>query len=220
MATKESAFPSFAKLGGDNYAIWAARMEGYLVVTGCWDAVAHMGEGVHPQNAMALARMLACVEDYHVPSLKACATAKDAWELLAAEFASQSYARKVQLKRDMVHLSYNSGESLQQYVARAKTLAGALNAAGCKVPAEDLLLSVLAGLPHAFDAAVTMLEASGESHTVDSVLPVLLAVQQLLECRSCRCQAAGLRACSRLRMHAPLRCFGCARGCRLAPRVA
>ena len=91
--------------------------------------------------------------------VKACATAKDAWELLAAEFASQSYARKVQLKRDMVHLSYNSGESLQQYVARAKTLAGALNAAGCKVPAEDLVGPPVAALPRdpKKNAAVVMM---------------------------------------------------------------
>lgn len=167
---------SVPKLGADNYWAWATLVQSFLTIKGCWDAVSDSSDQAKSAQALAYIRLL--VSEFYLPTLEACKTAQEAWDLLEASFKSKSLARRLQLKRELNSLQLEGAEDLTQYVARAKTIRGQLVAAGYSVSDDEVVLCVLAGLPAPYDAAVTMLEGSDKALTVDEVLAKLLPVEQ------------------------------------------
>lgn len=164
------------KLGADNYGTWSTLVQSYLTIKGCWGAVSDSSDKAKSAEALAYIRLL--VSEFYLPTLEACKTAQEAWDLLESTFKSKSLAKRLQLKRELNSLQLVPSESLTKYVARAKTIRGQLVAAGYSVSDDEVVLCVLAGLPAPYDAAVTMLEGSDKALSVDEVLAKLLPVEQ------------------------------------------
>ena len=70
------------------------------------------------------------------------------------------------------------GEPLTKYVGRATDLRDKLAAAGFEVKDEEVVLSILAGLPKEYETVVAVLELSDATLKLDDLLPKLLQAEQ------------------------------------------
>lgn len=172
--------PQFALLGVDNYATWAVRMRMFLVHKGLGHTIVQQeGFEVTAEDSVnALALIGLHVEDPHLHAISVCNTALEAWQMLEATYKGKSQARVLQLRRELTALKKGAAEPLTVYVARAQALAADLTAAGHAVQPTEVAYAVLAGLPHEYDMAVTVLETTGQELTVQSLLPRLLPIEQ------------------------------------------
>lgn len=175
---------SFVKLGSENYATWKPKMRSVLIVKGLWDpvigTVTDDARG-RAKDAQALALITLYVEDHHLSTLEECDTSQEAWEKLEEIFKAKSLAKRLQHCRALTTLKLKNGESLTTYISRAKGIRDELMAAGYDVKTDEIVLSVLAGLPKEFDAVVTMLEGAGDELTLDDVMARLLPVAERLK---------------------------------------
>jgi len=168
-------------LGVDNYATWSIKMKMKLIHKGLWHAIMDATAGSLPASAdslKALALMALSVQDHHLQAINACETAQQAWRMLEATYKGKSLARVLQLRRELVGLKKGVSEPLTVYVARAETLAAVLATAGHTVSQTEVAYALLAGLPAAYDTAVTVMQMSGQELTLSSLLPRLLPIEQ------------------------------------------
>ena len=172
--------PAVELLDVDNYATWRSKMKFLLITKGLWTAVT--GDSVDEEkDAKALAQIGLHVKDHHLPVLEGCGTAKMAWEKLEAVYQAKSNARKRQLRKELAQLRMTPAEPLAKYVARAKEIQNQLRAAGYDVADQEVVWTVLAGLPPAYETVVTVLETGTDSDVkLDDILPKLMPVEQRL----------------------------------------
>lgn len=167
-----------------NYATWAVRMKGTLLVKGLWSAVEPAAgvlksEVSQEKDQMALGLMWCCVKEHLLPAISGCASAKEAWGTLAEMFKSKSNARKLQLRRELHSLQKENHETLVGYFGRAKAIWMDLKAMGSEMPETEIVWSVLGGLPgEPYGTMCTILTAFDESLTLDGCMHKLLAVEQ------------------------------------------
>ena len=144
------------KLDVDNYATWAMQMKFYLITKKLWKAISGAtADERNEADAMALAYIGLSVRAHHLPVIARSETAKEAWETLEKLYKDKSNAKRLQLKRELTQLQMAAGESVIKYVARAENIRDQLQAAGTEVTSDDLVLSVLSGLPREYDTIVT-----------------------------------------------------------------
>lgn len=168
-------------LGVDNYATWSIKMKMKLIQKGLWHAITGAAAGSLPASAdsmKALSLIGLSVQNHHLQAVNACATAKQAWDVLEATYKGKSLARVLQLRRELVGLKKGVSEPLTVYVARAETLVADLASAGHTVSQTEVAYALLAGLPAAYDTAVTVMQMSGQELTLSSLLPRLLPIEQ------------------------------------------
>ena len=174
---------SFNKLGDSNYATWAARMECYLINQNLWAAV---GAADHASSAKTKALIGMWVEDRYLSLVMGSDTAKAAWDALKGVFAAQSGARKLALKKELNSLRMLDDESSSGFVARAKALGEAMAAAGYELPDEEIVMSLLAGLPEDYDMLVTTLTMREGELSLEETQTALLQYEQQLHARKAR----------------------------------
>jgi len=107
-----------------------------------------------------------------------CETSKEAWDALAAVFASKSVARKMQLLRELMQLRLLPGEKLVVYTARVNALVHRLKDVGYEVAELVHVAVLLNGLPKSFETVVTVLEASDKELDVTTVVARLREAEQ------------------------------------------
>ena len=177
-----------------------------LITKGLWTPVSGAGDVNETSDQKALALIGLCVKDHHLSTLVGCKTAKEAWETLEAVYKAKSNARRLQLKRDLNSLRMLGGEPLTKYVARAKSIRDQLIAAGHPIKEEEVVWSVLAGLPSQYDVLVTLLETSEEMIDLEALLAKLMVVEQK-EDNMVTQERALLSGCSGIKD--TRRCFRC-----------
>ncbi|KAL4440104.1 hypothetical protein ABPG75_003105 [Micractinium tetrahymenae] len=175
-----TSVPAVELLDVDNYATWRSKMKFLLITKGRWTAIAaDTVDETLDGNAFALIGLH--VKDHHLPVLERCHTAKEAWQQLEAVYQAKSNARKRQLRKELSQLKMGPAEPLAKYVARAKDIQNQLRAAGYEVADQEVAWALLAGLPAAYDTAVTVLETSSDADmALDDILPKLVSVEQRL----------------------------------------
>lgn len=177
MAT-EVEKPLVERLDVDNYATWETRMRFLLISKGLWSAVQD-NERVNPEtDQKALALIGLYVKEHHLPLLKRCSTAREAWQQLAAVYQAKSNARKLQLKKELAQLKMSPEEPLTKFAARGNDIQDQLRAAGHEISDQEVAWAVLAGLPTDYDMMVTVLTATETDMSLENILPKLLQVEQ------------------------------------------
>ena len=169
--------PTIVLLDVDNYASWSHKVRYLLISKGLWTPIKG-GEFTSESDAKALALIGLYVRDHHLPTISKCGTAKEAWDALAAIYQAKSNARRLQLKKELNGLRMKAAEPMTRYVARATDIRDQLQAAGHSVNEDELVLSVLAGLPSQYETVVTLLETMEDNLTMLMVLPKLLQAEQ------------------------------------------
>ena len=163
----------------DNYATWAIRMRALLMSKGLWKVVIGVSTD-EEEDQKALAQIMLRVADQHLTTLRDINTSKSAWEKLKTIYEAQSNARKLKLRQDLAQLKMGPAEAMTNYVGRAREIQAQLRAAGHEVKDEDLALSVMAGLPPAYNVITTVLVNSDKELKLDDMLPKLLQAEQSL----------------------------------------
>jgi len=166
----------------ENYGTWSMRMKYLLVTKGLWGPV-EAEEGVavdRKEDLKALALIGLYVADHHLVMLRDCSTAKQAWTALESVYKTKSTARKLQLRKELAHLTKEPSEPMSKYVARARSLWNDLTAAGHSMAMTELTFSVLAGLPKEYETTVAILEASDGELDLDVVTAKLLHAEERL----------------------------------------
>jgi transposase InsO family protein len=170
-----------AKLDVDNYATWSIKMQFLLINKGLWAPISGNRDefdDADDDKARALIGLL--VMDHHLGVVAKAKTAKQAWDAFASIYKAKSNARRLQLKRELTALRKEDGEPLTKYVARATDIRDQLAAAGHPIKDEEVVISVLAGLPADYETVLTVLETSSGELLLDDVLAKLLPVEQRL----------------------------------------
>ena len=185
MTTDGTSGISVERLDWNNYPAWAANMKFFLTTKKCWHMVIHTEPAANAEDRkadeLALSYIGLCVKPVHQPTILRCTTSNQAWTTLQETFAAKTFARKLQLRRDLNSLKMATNETITAFTSRAKALQDQLTAAGHRVDDIDVACQVLAGLPSSFDTVVTVIEtttASTGTFTVDEILPHLLQAEQ------------------------------------------
>jgi gag-polypeptide of LTR copia-type/Domain of unknown function (DUF4219) len=164
------------KLDVNNFATWSVKMRALLVHKGLWTPVSTGGGGANSDKALALLTLY--VADHHLSSVAACETAKDAWDALESTYKAKSKARRLQLKQELNFIKLGRDEPITKYVARAKNIRDELLAAGHDITEEEVVWSVLAGLPDAYKTIKTIIMNMEAELYVDTIMPMLLKEEQ------------------------------------------
>ena len=169
---------SIERLDVDNYRTWSKKMKAVLVTKELWTPVTEDEPTDKKADQKALALITLSVSDHNLSTLDEAETAKAAWETLKKVYEARSNARKLQLKRELNALKKDAAETVTAYVTRAKDLRIQLASTGYEVKDEEVVLSLLAGLPTEYDMIVTVLESSDGKLVLNDLLPKLLPVEQ------------------------------------------
>ena len=118
------------------------------------------------------------LKTFDLTTVSKAKTAKEAWAALAAVSKAKSNAKRLRLKGQLTALVKEGGEPLTKYVHRATDKQDQLLAADYKVSDEEVVMSVLAGLPKEYDTVVAVLELSDSALMLDDLLAKLLQAEQ------------------------------------------
>ena len=176
-----SADKSIEKLDVDNYVTWRKKMKALLVSKDLWTPVTEDAPVDKKADQKALALITLCLCDHNLSTLDEAETAKAAWDTLKKVYEASSNARKLQLKRELNTLKKDAAETVTAYVTRAKDLRNQLATTGYEVKDEEVVLSVLTGLPSEYETIVTILESSDGKLVLNDLLPKLLTVEQRIK---------------------------------------
>lgn len=161
----------------DNYDTWSCDMKWLLVSRGLWDAISDPENADAAIGMKALATIGLHVAKHHKASLLACNSASEAWTMLEAAYQAKSNARKLQLRRELNALKMHIDEPLPKYMARGRAIMDQLLAAGHTISEEELVWSLLAGLPPKFESMVNVLEGADDTPSLETVMAKLLIVE-------------------------------------------
>ena len=144
------------KFDGRDFPRWQNRMVLYLRVAELWDVVGLPIPDVRdPEwsrlNYKALGIIFNRCSDEQQDLIDGCETAKEAWDTLVRLFSQPSPAMLYKLWNDINNIRKSPSEDIAHYVARCKSTARTIRAAG--EPCSDNLVinRLLAGLPSDYD---------------------------------------------------------------------
>ena len=177
---------TLAKLDEDNYSVWAGKMQSLFMVKRLWATVSGDGDIDVALDEQALGLIGLNVEDHHMSVVLESKTARAAWTAFKDAYKAASHAQRMQLKTELHDLHLRNGESVAKYSSRVTALRDRLVAAGSPVDEDDLVLSMLAGLPSDFRTVVTIIRTSDKDLKLRDVLPKLVQEEQLVESTSKR----------------------------------
>lgn len=175
---------SVEKLDVDNYSTWSIKFKAMLAVKGLTKAIPGDDDVDVDCDQKALALMVLSVRDHHLSMLAECRTAKEAWDALETAYKAKSAARRMQLRRELAKLTKATGEPVSKYLARASAIKDELSVTGHKVEDDDLVTSILAGLPSEYDTMVEILTAGESISDLSTLLAKLLSVEQRNQSRT------------------------------------
>jgi hypothetical protein len=131
-----------------NFALWRPKVIGLLESKGMQDALT---DDEHADSSKALGLIKLLMDDSILSMLNGIDNCRDAWDTLVDLFASTSAANIMQLKRQYSSFIMKGKESIAAYMQRARKLQYEMSAADVDVSDSDLIMTILQGLPSAYD---------------------------------------------------------------------
>lgn len=176
---------SFSKLRGrENYDTWKVAAKSYLIIKGLWLCTQkEPEEGKTEQIEKDLktwAEINLLLDESIYSYMIGTSTAKSAWESLEKAFEDSGLCRKVELLKQLVKLSLDDCESVEDFVSKMSTMAMKVGKAGLKIDDEILASLMLAGLPDEFRSLVMAVENSSTKLTSEAVKTLLLQETRLM----------------------------------------
>ncbi|KAF8394863.1 hypothetical protein HHK36_018800 [Tetracentron sinense] len=183
-----------SKLSDDNYHMWISQvlpqLRGHQVLgyvdgsTPCPPRFLIHADGSIPtlnpaydewqrQDQLLLSWLISSLSVEVHAQVIGLSTSHDVWTSLETSYAAHSRARVLQLRMELQSLK-KGPDSIQKYFQRAKTFAHQLALAGRPVCDEDLILSILAGLPSEYGPFRTSISTREEAVSMSDLLGYLL----------------------------------------------
>ncbi|CAN1849071.1 Retrovirus-related Pol polyprotein from transposon RE1 [Linum perenne] len=183
------------KLTPTNYLLWKAQLEPLLHCHGLMNHVT--GVSVAPpttlngepnaayttwfsRDQLVLSWITLSVSEAVLPQLIGKHTSFEAWSRLSRIYASGSKVQIWQLKLSLYELTRN-GESVSNYLQRAKTIADQLGALGEPVSDDDLVSHIIHGLDDVFRPFARSMESRHEHLSYDDLHSLLLSEELQLK---------------------------------------
>ncbi|XP_020701929.1 uncharacterized protein LOC110113620 [Dendrobium catenatum] len=149
------------QLTADNYTIWRLQLLQHITANGFSGHLT--GSSVCPSNPIDLSftgwnlidknlisALLSTISPSILPYVISFSTAHEAWTTLEKRLQSASHSRVIQLKNELHHVQKKDC-SMQQYLAKIKTIVDTIAASGSNVDREDIILYILNGLPSSYN---------------------------------------------------------------------
>lgn len=176
----DSSFSAMAPpiFNGENYDIWATRMEVYLDALDLWEAVeVYYEDEALPDNptmaqikshkdrrirkAKAKACLFAAVSSTIFPRIMALKSAKSIWDYLRAEYEGDDRIKGMQvlnLIRDFELQKMKESETIKEYSERLMNIANRVRLLGSSFNDSRIVEKILVTVPERFEATITTLE--------------------------------------------------------------
>ncbi|XP_022931554.1 uncharacterized protein LOC111437700 [Cucurbita moschata] len=203
----ESSFSAVAPpvFDGDNYQMWAVRMETYLEALDLWEAIEEDYE-VPPlptnptvaqiqlqkekktRKSKAKACLFAAVSEMIFMRIMSLKTAKEIWDYLKAEYEGDERIRGMKvlnLIRDFELQKMKESESVKEYSDRLLSIANKVRLLGSVLNDSRIVEKLLVTLPEKFEATITTLENTKDLSKI-SLTELLNALQAQEQRRSMR----------------------------------
>ncbi|XP_022927156.1 uncharacterized protein LOC111434088 [Cucurbita moschata] len=203
----ESSFSAVAPpiFDGDNYQMWAVRMETYLEALDLWEVIEEDYE-VPPlpanptvaqiklqkekktRKSKAKACLFAAVSQMIFMRIMSLKTAKKIWDYLKAEYEGDERIRGMKalnLIRDFELQKMKESESVKEYSDRLLSIANNVRLLGSVLNDSRIVEKLLVTLPEKFEATITTLENTKDLSKI-SLTELLNALQAQEQRRSMR----------------------------------
>ena len=176
----EASFSSIAPpvFDGENYQIWAVRMETYLEALDLWEAVeedyeipalpnnptmaqikAHKEKKTKKSKAKAC--LFAAVSSTIFTRIMSLKSAKEIWDYLKSEYVGDERIRGMQvlnLIRDFELQKMKETESIKEYSDRLLNIANRVKLLGSTLSDSRIVEKILVTMPKRFEATITTLD--------------------------------------------------------------
>jgi hypothetical protein len=165
---------NFPILTKTSYYDWAALMRMMLQARGLWSAVSE-GTSDYTEDRMALEVISKAVPVEMMGSMASKPTAKVAWEAIILRNVGVDRVRKAKansLKHEFDLLTFNDGESVDDFGARISRITNQLAVLGCEYKEEEIVRRFLLALPPKFEQIAASIETllDMESMLVDELI--------------------------------------------------
>jgi ribonuclease HI len=157
-----------------NFAVWRPKIVGLLESKGMQGALT---DDEHADSSKALGQLKLYMDDSILGILNNINNCRDAWDTLLDLFASTAAANVMQLKRQLTAFSLKGKEDIAAYMQRARRLQFELEAAEVEIREEDLIMTIMAGLPSDYDTIRTIILNTEPLPAYPTVLSRLLRVE-------------------------------------------
>lgn len=180
------------RFDGKDFTRWQRRMSFYLRETNLWDVIEQplpVPALRSPEwcrlNNRALSIIFGRCHDEQQELIDDCTTAKEAWDALTQLFSNPSTNMLNKLLDDLNDIRKGSGEDITHYIARGKSMARTIRAAGEPCTDRHLINRLMSGLPSSFDAARDA-HSNGRDLDLEGVTKLLLEAETRLASRTRR----------------------------------
>nr|GMD66941.1 Retrovirus-related Pol polyprotein from transposon TNT 1-94 [Ipomoea batatas] len=171
---------------GENYQIWAARMEAYLEANDLWDAVKEDYE-VPPltdnptmaqlkshnfrksRKSKAKATLFAAVSEEIFTRIMNQKSAFDIWNFLKTEYAGDEKLKgmqKLNLIREFEMQQMKESETIKEYTDKLLSIANKIRLLGSEFSDSKIVQKILVTVPERFDATISSMESSKDLSTI------------------------------------------------------
>ncbi|KAL9444243.1 hypothetical protein AB3S75_017429 [Citrus x aurantiifolia] len=172
-----SAPPVFT---GENYQIWAVKMESYLEACDLWDLVeadpedpplAHMRNNRDERKRRYKAKTCihSAVSETIFTKIMTCETAKQAWDLLKQEYQGNVRTKQMQvlnLRREFEMQKMKETETVNDYKDKLMIIANKIRMLGEEFSDRRIVEKILVTLPERFESKISSLEESRDMSTI------------------------------------------------------
>ena len=185
---------------GQNFGVWAVKMETYLKALDLWEIVESDRQPTPLGNNPIIAQMkffneekakrfkaLSClhnvVSEDIFTRIMACKSAKETWDKLKAEFHGDEKSRRMQilnLRRQFEGLKMKENESIKDFSSQISKLVNQVRLLGEDFPDSRIVEKVLVSLPEKFEHKICSLEDSKDfsEMSLQELVNALQAVEQ------------------------------------------
>jgi len=185
---------------GENYDLWAVRMESYLEALDVWEAVEEDYEVPPLQNNPTMAQLkyhkerktrkakaksvlFSCVSQNVFTRIMTLKTAKEIWDYLKEEYAGDERIRGMQvlnLMREFEMQKMKESETIKDYSDRFLSIANKVRLLGTQFADSRIVEKILVTVLERYEASITTLENTKDLSkiTLAAVLHAMQAQEQ------------------------------------------
>ena len=158
------------KFNGNNFGLWKFKMEMVLASKDLWDIMDN-SESPPPNNAeestkkeytrrckKALDIIAMNLVDKEMLHIKGCTRLVKAWETLCNICETKSLSNNLVLRCKFFTIKMEEGTDIFKYIDKAKSLADQLLVLEVRLRGEDMVMTLLDGLPPSFDYQIMALQ--------------------------------------------------------------
>jgi hypothetical protein len=169
-----TAIPAIEKFSGHNFHLWKFKMQMLLEERDLWDIVT--GEESEPESKegkahqawckrsrKALATLCLNLADNQLSHIRSAKTPQEAWKKLGDIHETKSLVNRLFLRRQFFTAKMEDDEGMLLYITRVKTMAEKLEDMGAGVKEEDIVMTVLSGLPEDYNGLILALESRSDT---------------------------------------------------------